>query len=328
MDEDTATMKNFPREIGGYFGLEQLQKHEWYSGLIALNTGRNALLYLARAKNIQKLYLPYYLCDSVSKMCLKNGISIDFYHITPEFHPDFGKALGENEYLYVVNYYGQIDNETAKKLKNKYKRIILDNAHAFYQTPVVGIDTIYSCRKFFGVPDGAYLFTDASLDISLEIDISKERMKHLLGRFEGTASDYYDDFKANDASFSNEPLKGMSALTLNILGAIDYHQVAKKRNANFCYLKDHLDQYNGHPFVMPYAPYSYPFYRVNGMDLKQRLSARFIYVATLWPNVLSGTEKGSVEYEYAENILPLPCDQRYDKEDMDFIVKELKTCIS
>lgn len=37
-------------EIGGYFQLEQLISNEYYNNLISLNTGRNALLYLLKAK--------------------------------------------------------------------------------------------------------------------------------------------------------------------------------------------------------------------------------------------------------------------------------------
>lgn len=55
-------------EIGGYFELEELIKNEYYKNLIALNTGRNALYYVLKALNIKKLYIPYYLCDSISNM--------------------------------------------------------------------------------------------------------------------------------------------------------------------------------------------------------------------------------------------------------------------
>ena len=33
----------------------------------------------------------------------------------------------------------------------------------------------------------------------------------------------------------------------------------------------------------------------------------------------------SVEYNYSANILPLPCDQRYDLEDMELIFNRIKT---
>lgn len=44
-------------EIWRYFGLENLKSNEYYNNLIAINTGRNALLYLLQAKEIKKVYI-------------------------------------------------------------------------------------------------------------------------------------------------------------------------------------------------------------------------------------------------------------------------------
>ena len=206
------------KEIGGYFGLEQLVSNEYYKDLIPLNNGRNALLYVLKARNIKKLYIPYYLCNSVRDMCSRNCCEFEYYNVDTEFIPIFNKTLADDEYLYVVNYYGQLTNEKILSLKQQFVHIILDNTQVFFQKPLNGIDTIYSCRKFFGVPDGAYLSTNKRLSEELEIDISRERMTHILGRYEGMASDYYSHFQNNDASFKSEPLKYMSKLTHNILG--------------------------------------------------------------------------------------------------------------
>ena len=62
--------------------------------------------------------------------------------------------------VYIVNYYGLFSEEQLISLKNKYGNIVVDNAQAFFTEPVKGIDTIYSCRKFFGVPDGGYAYTE------------------------------------------------------------------------------------------------------------------------------------------------------------------------
>jgi len=51
------------------------------------------------------------------------------------------------------------------------------------------------------------------------------------------------------------------------------------------------------------------------------LVAKKIYVATLWPNVLE--LDGTLEKDYAENILPLPIDQRYSTKDMRLIIDEI-----
>jgi hypothetical protein len=311
------------KEIGGYFGLDQLIDNEYHKDLIALNTGRNALLYVLKAKNIQKLYIPYYLCNSVSNMLEKHGFDFEYYHIDADFNPIFNKNLYQSEYLYIVNYYGQLTNDKVINLNRKYGKIILDNTHAFFQKPLDGIDTIYSCRKFFGVPDGAYLSTNSVLDEVIKIDISKDRMTHILGRFEGSASDYYSSFQENDASFKFEPLKCMSKLTKNILGAIDYKKVKKIRNENYAYLESKLNKMNRLRLITPEGAFAYPFYLENGVDVRKELAAKKIYIPTLWPNVLEDTLEGSLEYDYAANILPLPCDQRYGLKDMKYMINFL-----
>ena len=149
-------------------------------------------------------------------------------------------------------------------------------------------------------------------------------MKHLLGRYEGCASDYYADFKANDKSFDRLELRGMSRLTHGILGAIDYEAVRKRREQNYATLHQRLGSHNKLNLRMPVGPYAYPFYCQRGMEAKKLLAQKKIYVATLWPNVLK--EKAPLEKDYAANILPLPCDQRYGSEEMEYMAAEIQMC--
>jgi hypothetical protein len=149
-------------------------------------------------------------------------------------------------------------------------------------------------------------------------------MIHLLGRYEGTASKYYDDFKNNEKTFMNEPLKFMSRLTHNILGAIDYEKVRKIRNYNYAYLDSKLGVYNKVKLKVPYGAFVYPFYIKNGVEIRKELARKKIYIPILWPNVLNDSIKYSLEHDYSANILPLPCDQRYEIKDMEYIVEEIK----
>lgn len=315
------------KEIGGYFGLEQLIDRPYHINVIELNTARNALIYLVKAKKIKKIFLPYFLCDSVANILKKYSINYEYYHIDKDFMPIFNQELHLDEFLYIVNFYGQITDNVIWKFKTEYLNIILDNTQSFFQKPISGVDTIYSCRKYFGVPDGAYLSTDTTLDEKLEEDKSSPRMNHILGRFEGQASTYYNDFKENDESFKMLPLKKMSRLSKNILGAIDYEKVRLRRHQNFLYLHDNLGNSNVLDIRVPDGPFSYPFYVKNGIVVRKALAEKKIYIPTLWPNVLRDNKESTTEYDYAANILPIPCDQRYDIKDMKRIIKELKTCI-
>lgn len=316
------------KEIGGYFELGPLrQTGEYYPNAVALNTARNALVYLDRARDIKKLYLPRFLCDSVSNVCIREGVPYEEYAIGEDWLPKELPPMEVGSWLYLVNYYDQLSDEQIQDIKKRYPNLILDHVQAFFHRPPEGIDTIYSCRKYFGVPDGAYLVTDAVLNEPLETDISMDRMCHLLGRLEGkSASDYYADFQRNDAAFDALELRAMSKLTHTLLGAIDYEAARLRREKNYALLAEILGDRNPLNLKMPQGPYAYPFYCENGMELKKRLAKKGIFIPTLWPNVRD--YQNTLEQRYAENILPLPCDQRYSIQDIDRVAEEVLKCIN
>ena len=314
------------KEIGGYFGLEKLVSNEYYPDLAAVNNARCALLYIIEAKHYNKVYLPYFLCDSVRLVLEREKIPFEEYRIDRAFLPLLDIHTKPEEVVYIVNYFGLLSEEQLISLKNRYGNIVVDNAQAFFARPIEGIDTLYSCRKFFGVPDGGYAYTDAVFQGDIPVDVSMDRMKHVLGRFEGnSASDYYDFFNNNDESFKEIELRQMSKLTHNILGAVDYQAAKRRREENFLFLSKALGERNALTIQCPVGPYAYPFYIQNGMAVKKELAKRKIYVATLWPNVL-GTGL-DIETDFTENILPLPCDQRYSEEDMQRVVDAVRELI-
>lgn len=315
------------REIGGYIELDSYFGKEYHNKGIALNCARNCLAYLIQTCGIKKIYLPVFLCDSVENVCKKYNVKIEYYNINQSFYPIFEKYLNDNEYLYIVNYYGQLSNSEIIAIKNKYENIIVDNAQSFFQMPVDGVDTIYTCRKFFGVADGAYLYTDAFLENEIETDVSYSRMHFLLGRFEKGANEFYDEYVLNNKHFSDEPIKKMSALTKNLLKAIDYERVKNIRTDNFLCLSKYLGNINQLNLNIPDGAFMYPLYLKNGSMLRKQLQKMKIYVPTLWPNVVNESTLGSTEYDYAKNILPLPCDQRYSKEDMYYMANIIKDYI-
>ncbi len=312
------------REIGGYYGLGDLIDRPYYPDLLALNSGSNSLLYLIKARGIHKLHIPSYLCDSVSDLITKSGCEFAYYAVDEQFQPLFDRQLSEGEYLYVVNLYGQLTDAYITALNARYEQLIMDHSQAFFQKPLPGIDTIYSCRKYFGVPDGAYLATDAKLAEPLKQDQSSDRMTHVLGRSEQAASDYYADFCSSNDVLSHAPLRTMSQVTRHLMGAIDTERALRKRNENFAYLHHQLGAANPLLLTTPEGPFAYPFLVEDGPALRKQLAAQKIYIPLLWPNVLTDCPEDSIEYRYAANILPLPCDQRYDIEDMDYLVNVLK----
>lgn len=314
------------REIGGYIELEHNRGTMLHEERIALNCGRSGLAYLIEAKDIKRIALPYFDCDTVGNTCNNYGVSVRYYHIGRDFRP-VDLQLADDEWLYVVNYYGQLTEEEILALKERYGRLIMDYAQAYFMVPLDGVDTIYSCRKFFGVADGAFLSTSAVIGRDLPRDESCEHMHFLLGRFEGTASEYYAEYVANNERFSHEPIKTMSALTQNALRGLDYEFVRTARERNWAALDEMLGQYNELTLQRPVGPFMYPLLIRNGEYVRKMLQGQKIYIPTLWPDVFDICVKEDIEYSLAKNILPLPIDQRYSQEDMEYMAGQIKKCI-
>ena len=64
--------------------------------------------------------MPYFLCSSVSELCEKCGCKYEYYNIDEQLRPMFNKTPGENEYIYIVNYYGQFCNDVLAEYKKIY----------------------------------------------------------------------------------------------------------------------------------------------------------------------------------------------------------------
>ena len=312
------------KEYGGYIELETNHGNMLHEGAIALNCGRNALAYLCEVKRIKKLYIPYFLCSSISNVCTKVGVKDECYHINDQFEPLFEQRLGKNEWLYMVNFYGQLDNDFIKLWKKKYNNLILDNAQSYFQMPVEGVDTIYTCRKYFGVSDGAFLYTDSKISRKLKQDESFERLHFLLGRYERSANEFYAEYVANNKQFSTEPVKKMSRLTNNLLHGIDYEMIAKIRQKNFDFLEQGFHNMNKLKLKSVYGAFMYPLLIQNGSLLRKKLQKEKIYIPILWPNVLEECSIDSLEYHYALDILPIPVDQRYGIDDMKYLMEVIK----
>lgn len=309
------------KEIGGYIELDTYTGKMLHEDGVKLNCGRNALAYILSVKKIKKLWMPKFMCDSCDKVLSDNEIEIQYYTINSDFKPQIDK---HTDWLYVVNFYGQLSNTYLASLGEK---VIIDNAQAYFQKPIAGMDTLYTCRKFFGVADGAILYTDKMMTID-EQDESFGRMHFLLGRYERSASEFYSEYVENNQLFKNEPIKRMSRLTYNLLHALNYEMIKSKRTENFSYLQNKLADINKLRLSTPEGAFMYPFYHERGSEIRKKLQAKKIFIPTLWPAVFNRCKEDELEYDMAKNILPLPVDQRYNKYDMQYIYTELMRCIS
>ena len=312
------------KEIGGFFELQLRKGEHYHKGAVQLNTARNCLEYILRAKKYKKIYIPYLDSEVIWEPMKKLGIEYEFYSVDSKIDPIFDKELGLDEVFFYSDIYGIKCNTVEKLVKRFGKQLIVDNTHAFYSKPYSEIDTIYSPRKFFGLPDGAYLYTDTLLDEEFEQDLAIPHMTHLMKRIEyGSANAAYQDYLDYCNSLIDQSIKKMSNLASALLANIDYENLKEKQINNFRYLhsvlgKDNKFAYDDFPADT--CPLSYMFYSED-LNLRKKLIDNKIYVSTYWKATLDLVKKDSAEYKIVNYLLPLPCDHRYDKEDMKRIVE-------
>lgn len=316
--------------IGGYFELADYEEGVFpHKDGILLNTGRNALEYILRSiGNVTKIYLPYYTCEVVLEPLKKLQIPWTFYHINADFELADKITPRKGEYIITNNYYG-IKDAYILELADKFgDHLIVDCAQAMFAKPISGIKTFYSTRKFVGVADGgvAYLgnLSDGRVQVD-EVDCTSNHNSHLLKRKQLGAEAGFADFQENESKLDNQPIRWMSDTTKDILNHIDYKNVVAKRRENYQFLHDALAEMNN--LILPESdsyicPMVYPFIAKKNRDFRKGLINNKIFVAKYWPNVQLVNDF-ETEYNLTNNIIPLPCDQRYGKEEMHLVVKQL-----
>lgn len=313
------------KAIGGYFELELPKGEHYHKNAIRLNTARNCFEYVLRARGYAKVYIPYYTCEKMLEPIQKLGLDYEFYHINEQLEPQSLPRLTEKEAFLYTNYFGLKQGCVRHLALELGSRLIVDNAQAFYAEPLNGIDTFYSARKFFGLSDGAYLYTDNTLQQEFEQDYSFNRMSHLLKRVDLGAEAGYQDFRVNDDALIGQDIKIMSKLSDSILAGIDYESAKRTRRNNYMYLDKGLGSSNHIHFELDEtaAPMVYP-YLTNIEDLKMRLISEKVFVATYWPNVFNWCDEEKLEYQMAKSICYLPIDQRYSSGDILQIIQTIK----
>lgn len=318
--------------IGGYL--------EWAQGplqplphdpVLPFQSARAALLALLRAHAPPRLWLPDHTCDALVSAVQASQVPIAFYGLDDALLPVLPAQHGENEWLVYVNYLGlcepQIDTLLASLPR---QRVVIDNSQALFGRVRDCAATIYSPRKFLGVPDGGWLCSRLPVPPPNEVDTgSLMRSQPLLRRLAQGPEAGYADFQRAEASLDDPTPKQMSDLTRSLLSHQDYERTAECRQNNFRQLHTRLGARNeldlaygrldgkSSALASPAVPLCYPLLlREEAAPLRLRLQQLRIYLPNYWAETLRRASQDSLAYRLASRCLYLPCDQRYDAADM------------
>ena len=262
--------------------------------LIKLNLGRSCLKYIIRAYNIKEIHVPYYCCNTVWNAIVQENCRIKFYHIDEIFMPL--KEFDKNDYILYINYFG-LHEQNCQKLAQKYPNLIVDNTQSFYSEPL-GLASFNSLRKFFKVPDGAYLYIDKTLNEKFELDNTQTEPILI--------QDDYRKFVQNELNLNKEKnIKIISEKTLSEIENLDYEADRKQRIDLYKIYNEILGEYNTVklPDLNEQIPYCYPFSTDNN-EIKKTLE-NFILLR-LWNEL----PKDFTEYKMLNNVAALPLNDK------------------
>jgi len=166
--------------------------------LTAINTFK-----LTRGTENSVVFLPEYICDTVTVMLKKCSVKYKYYRVTKDLYPDLDslKQITSNDILLIVNYFGlTAHTEQLKKflaLKNPY--LIEDYAHSMlpyedFSSKIIGDAAIFGLRKALPLPDGGALYLKAHPIIP--IFFNNERRGLYRSPWKMIIQNYFPNFRA------------------------------------------------------------------------------------------------------------------------------------
>lgn len=312
--------------IGGFFEFElQHGVGGYHPNALALTNGRACMSWVLKKTKPTKVYVPFYTCYALYEPMEKMGIPFEFYPIDKNMDPVSFPKLNENELFVYINFYG-LKNKQIPNLIEKYKeKLVIDDTHNFFKVGYGESTSFTSARKYFGVPDGAYLYapgTNPGEPISRYTNVS---VSHNIKRMLGKQTEAYKEYLAYEESLGYD-VKKISLLSEKLLSNVNYQNAILSRKANFKYLHDRLKGLNNIEIDIESmnAPFCYPFLPSKHIE-KKLFYGQNIFVPTLWPDILERKTKGyEFEKKLTQYLLPLPIDQRYGINEMDRIYRIIK----
>ncbi len=314
-------------DIGSFIELQLPKGLEYYSqkeDIARLNTGRSALWHAFRVTGARAIWIPYYQCDTVRDTFIKHDVEVKYYHTDYDWNP-IDLCLEEDEAALFVNYYGIMSNIRMRELASLSKHPIIDNCQAFFCEPIEGAMNIYSCRKFVGVPDGAYVIGKGAGKFVDEYSqcYSSDTAAFLLMRIEyGCEGKGYEARSVNEHRIDAENCMKMSKLTRTILDGTDYGYIQRKRRENFAYAHELLGGINQLNPLQYYdentVPMVYPLV-VEDDALIQKLFTAKHFQGHWWSYICDEHPEESFEHWISRYVIPVTIDQRYGREELEYL---------
>lgn len=316
------------KAIGGFFELEIAKGDSLYhDDAIKLSTGRACLNYVLQAIKPSKVFVPYYCCDALYEPMTILNIDFEFYEIDNQLEIRDLPNLDTDEIIIYCDFFG-VKSDYTKLLIERYgSKLIVDNSHSFYKKRL-GVNNISftTARKYFGVPDGAFLYIPKKYKINQPINrnisISINHNTHSLIGLQDLA---YSEFSEYEKSL-NSDIEEISILSEKVLKTLNYESIRAVRNINFNFFYEEFKSFNNLMINEDDTDcFCYPLL----LDIpikKEDLYKEKIYLPNYWLDTTKREDSSKFNFEtkISSQLLPLPIDHRYTVKDLKRVSEAIK----
>lgn len=324
-----------------------------------LYSGRTAIDYVLEDidRQVKHVYMPSYCCDSMLQPFLERKIEIEFYEVQLNeegitYNIDYTK---KTDIFFAISYFGYSNNtmdyeiETFKKknvivIEDITHRLLNINNHCERADYMIA-----SLRKWFAIPSGGLAVKQNTYFKNIELSSPPTSVVHNKIKAMTRKSSYINDSSAckNDdlnkkeflslfSDFNNSlstdyELYKIDEKSREIFNELDIEFIKERRleNARYIYENSHYFG-NGIKFLFDNPDFENDCYLFIPLlikesqrdSLRKHLISNSIFCPVHWPVPASVCKDISNKEIYSKE-LSLICDQRYQKTDMDKMLKKI-----
>lgn len=315
--------------IGGYFALDRGGGSglAWMADATGYRSARAGLAAVLASARPKAVWVPHYLCGAVDEALRAADVRVRRYPLTETLGVPDEISPDATDLVLCVDYFGISSPGVDRAIKRfGVDRVLVDASQSLFHLHRPGCTTVYSPRKFLGVPDGGLVLTSRRLSARSDADEadSVTRSQHLLYRLAGMVEGGFIKFQEAEESLAGcEPI-ALSRLTEAMLRSIDTETVAASRVRNYDRLTDALRPagFAVQRLAPGAVPLCCPVRCDNAINVRRKLATQRIFTPTYWPDATI-PDDDFVGRRLRDNTVYLPCDQRYGEIDMSRVASVL-----
>ena len=345
------------KEIGSYFDISPNDMNNAkfdgefkpFEGALYLSTCRSAIdIILKKIVSVNKVaLLPGFTCHAVVEPFINNGFQVIPYNITRNLEIDQDDLIRKAEEYHpdivlIHDYFGFDSNKNLresgilKKIREVGSAIINDQTQSMFSSymNLEGNYQICSIRKWMGIPDGAFLigFSENEEYVS-DTELEKAKIEAMtykhgylfdeIGNKDIVLMNYK---KAESILDSREIPYSISNISKALFCHYDISNIKKVRQQNGRILLNAVieNSYISCPFDFVSdneVPFQIPFLiKKKRKEFQSYLAQNNVFATVIWGCSEEFADKISEETrQIYDEILCIPCDQRYSVVDMKYI---------